>query len=274
MAAYGEICMAAAMARKGSPVRARSWAWPDSSREARNWRAAPSAEAKLAGMRGCSAILAALALALLPARAIAAPQDLAATHAYIQANYQLARAMVARIGPAQAKIERLNGNLSRACPHIGIGSPETEASQPVAHEVAAALWSVAYGTAAGPIRTFVQTARPLLWSNGRITGIAQRYARSLHEMASLPLPDLCKHVRSWKASGFQVIPSAAVNLANRVDAIELTPVPPRLLAPYVRGADASLLTHTQRLETKLEENEFIVGQTDWIQVLETLGLNE
>jgi hypothetical protein len=225
-------------------------------------------------MRGRSAILAALALALLPARAIAGPQDLAATHAYIQANYRLAQAGVSLIGAAQAKIERLNGKLASECPRIGIGSPENEASQPVAHEVAAALWSVAYGTGAGPIRTFVQTARRLRWSNRTITGIAQRYARSLHEMATLPLPDLCEHVRSWKASGFQVIPPAAVSLANRVDAIELNPVPPRLLAPYVRGADASLLTRTRRLETKLEETEIMLGQTDWIQVLQTLGLNQ
>jgi hypothetical protein len=42
-----------------------------------------------AGMLGRSTILAALALALAPVPAIATPQDIAATHAYIQANYAL-----------------------------------------------------------------------------------------------------------------------------------------------------------------------------------------
>jgi hypothetical protein len=225
-------------------------------------------------MRACSTLLVALALALLPATAIGAPQDLAVTHAYIQANYALAGAMVARIGPAQAKIERLNGRLARECPHAGTGSPENETAQPVSHEVAAALWSVAYGTSAGPIGAFVRTAGHLRWSNRTITLIAQRYAKSLHEMATLPLPDLCEHVRSWKASGFQVVPQVTARLAGHADSIELNPVPARLLAPYERGSDASLLALTTRLETKLEENEFMAGQDDWIQVLETLGLQQ
>ena len=225
-------------------------------------------------MRACSTISVALALALLPTQANAAPQDVAATHAYVQANYALARAMVARIGPAQAKIERLNGRLARECPHAGTGSPENEAAQPVSHEVAAALWSVAYGTSAGPIGAFTRTAAQLRWSNHTITLIAQRYARGLHEMATLPLPNLCEHVRSWKASGFQVIPQAAVRLASHADSIELSPIPPKLLAPYERGSDASVLARTTSLETKLEENEFMAGQDDWIQVLETLGLQQ
>jgi hypothetical protein len=59
-----------------------------------------------------------------------------------------------------------------------------------------------------------------------------------------------------------------------VDAIELKPVPARSLAPYERGADAGVLARTKPLEMKLAEQEFVIGQTDWIQVLGTLGLNE
>jgi hypothetical protein len=214
----------------------------------------------------------ALALALAPAQAIAAPQDVAATHAYIAANYALAQASVARIGPVQAKIERLNASLARECPRAGIGTPEVEASQPMSYEVAAALWSIAYGTAAGPIRTFVAVTRRLHWSNHALTRAAASYARNLHEFSTLPLPNFCADVRSWKASGFQVIPAAALSLDRRAEAIELNTVPPRLLRPYESGADASILARTMRLETKIEENEFAKGQTDWIQVLETLGL--
>lgn len=226
-----------------------------------------------AGMRGRFTLLAALALAAAPAPAIASPQDIAATHAYIEANYALAKASVARIAPAQAKIEHFNGVLANECPLIGIGSPENEASQPVSHEVAAALWSLEYGTAAGPIRTFLNATGRLRWSNGAITRTAKRYASDLHQLATVPLPNLCADVRSWKASGFQVIPAAVVSLVQRVDAIEPKTIPPRLLSPYERGADASILARTKGLETKLEENEFIVGQKDWNQVLETLGLN-
>jgi hypothetical protein len=137
-----------------------------------------------------------------------------------------------------------------------------------------ALWSLAYGADAEPIHTFLETVGRLRWSNHTITRTAERYASNLHELATLPLPDLCTDVRSWKTSGFQVIPAAVVSLVRRVEAIEPKTIPPRLLAPYERGADASILARTIRLERRIEENEFIVGQNDWIQVLETLGLNE
>jgi hypothetical protein len=226
------------------------------------------------GMLGRSTIIAVLALAAAPIQALATPQDIAATHAYIEANYALAQASVARIGAAQAKIEHLNGDLARECPRVGTGSPEDEASQPISYDVAVALWSLAYGTDAGPIHTFLDTAGRLRWSNHTITRAAETYASDLHELATLPMPDLCADVRSWKASGFQVIPAATVSLVRRVEAIEPKTIPPRLLAPFERGADASILARTTRLETKLEETEFVVGQSDWLQTLETLGLNE
>jgi hypothetical protein len=219
-------------------------------------------------------IIALVALGLAPAQATAATGDQVATHAYIQANYALARASVARRGAAQARIERFNDELARECPRVGIGSPENEASQPISHEVAVALWSLSYGTTAGPIRTFVATVKRLRWSNRAVTRLAQRYGTDLHELATLSLPHLCEDVRAWKATGYQVIAPAVVSLVARVEAIEPKTIPPRLLAPYERGADASILARTKGLETKLEEEEFIVGQTDWIQVLETLGLHE
>jgi hypothetical protein len=213
-----------------------------------------------------------LALGLAPTPAIATPGDVAATHAYIQANYALNRASVALIGPIQAKIERLNGSLAHECPLAGIGTPEIESSQPMSYEVAAALWSVAYGSAAGPIRTFVSAAGRLHWSNRAITKAAASYVRNLHEFSILPLPSLCSDVRAWKVSGFQTVPAATLSLDRRAEAIELNTVAPRLLRPYESGSDASVLARTMQLETKIEENEFSKGQTDWIQLLDTLGL--
>jgi hypothetical protein len=225
-------------------------------------------------MRGRSTLLAAVVLAAVPAPALATPQDVAATHAYIEANYVLAQAMVARIGEGQTKIERLNGDLTHECPGVGAGSPEDEASQPISHEVTVALWSLAYGVDAGPIRTFTNIAGGLRWSSHAIRSASQTYARNLRELAAVPLPNLCADVRSWKETGFKTIPAAVVSLVQRVEAIEPKAIRPRLLTAYERGADASILARTIRLETRLEENEFLVGQGDWIQVLETLGLQE
>jgi hypothetical protein len=217
-------------------------------------------------------VIAAVALALAPAAAIASSGDVAATHAYIQANYALVRAGVARIGAAEANIQTLNRKLARECPRAGAGSPENEAAQPMSYEVAVALWAVAYGTAAGPIRTFVNAVRPLRWSNQRITRIAHEYATSLHALSTLPVPDLCTDVRAWTASGFQTIPAHTAQLDRQLEAIEGESIPPKLLAPFERGSDASVAARARRLEVKLAETEFMVGQTDWIEVTETLGL--
>jgi hypothetical protein len=216
--------------------------------------------------------IAAIALLLAPSAALASQQDLTATHAYVKANYALSRAGVARIRTAQAGVEALDRKLGAECPLVGKGTPETEASQPMSYEVAVALWSVAYGTNAGPIRTFAKALRPLRWSNPRITRLAQSYAGSLVALATLPLPDLCADVRAWTASGFRVVPAHVAELDRRVEAIEPNPVAPKLLAPYERGADASVVANTRRLEVKLAENEFVLGQDDWIKVLKTLGL--
>jgi len=213
-----------------------------------------------------------LALALAPSGALASAQDVAATHAYIKANYALSKVGVSLIRKGQSNIEAFNSKLARECPLAGKGTPEDETSQPMSYEVAVALWAISYGTGSGPIGKFVAAVRPLHWSNARITSIAHGYATSLHELSTLPVPNLCADVREWAASGFHTVPAHVQALDARLEAIEGESVPLKLLAPYERGSDASLAARARSFELKLAETEFMVGQDDWIQVLETLGL--
>ncbi len=213
-------------------------------------------------------------LALSPATAGASSRDVAATHAYIQANYALAKIGVGLIKPAQAKIEAFNSKLDRECPRAGKGSPVNELAQPMSYEVAVALWAISYGAAAGPIRNFIAAVKPLHWSNPRITRIAQKYADSLHVLSTMAVPDLCTDVRAWTASGFQKVPPNVLALDNRLEAVEGESVPLKLLAPYERGADADTARRARGFEVKLAEAEFVIGQDDWIKVLETLGLQQ
>jgi hypothetical protein len=222
-------------------------------------------------------IATALILGMAPATATAAnhtSQDLASTHAYIQANYALARATEARVAPAQAAVETLNGRLGQECPRVGAGSPENTASAPMSYEVAVALWSTSYGIDAGPIRTFAGAVKRLHWSNSRLTHLAHSYATDLYELSTLALPDLCGDVRAWQATGFRTVPADTASLDRRVEAIEPHTVPTSLLEPYVRLADKGLLARTTRLETKLLDTETVTGFSDWDQILETLGLNQ
>jgi hypothetical protein len=213
-----------------------------------------------------------LALATAPSPALASSRDVAATHTAIVAGYALARAGVATINVAQAKIESFDRKLAAECPGVGSGTPENEASQPMSHEVAVALWSIAYGSAAGPIKRFATAIRPLRWTSARINRVARNLVANLTALATIPLPDLCGDVRAWKASGFTTIPRHVAELVSRVESLGLPQIPWRLLSRYMRGDDARRVAYIRRAERKIAEAEFVKGQSDWYLVLQTLGL--
>jgi hypothetical protein len=225
-------------------------------------------------MRAWATLTTALALGGAPAAAAGAPQDVSATHAYIQASHRLLQLSVSSIPPSLAKIGRLNSRLARECPLAAAGSPQNDASQPVSGLVVVAEWSIAYGNDAGPINAFLHATNRLRWANNTITRTAHHYAQSLHEMATLPEPNLCQVIAAWKASSFQVVPAGVDDLVRHAEVIQLVPVPARLLAPFERAGDARLLADTGRLEGKVAEAESVDGVRDTFQLLETLALNE
>jgi len=219
-------------------------------------------------------LLAVLALGVTAAPAGATSQDVAATHTYIEAGYTLARVSVTRLGQVQSRIESYDRRLAGQCAGAGAGAPEDEASQIASDEVADALWSIGYGTFAAQIHTFYETTRGLRWSNGAITRAALAFAGDLNELATSPLPELCSDITTWKQSRFLSFPAASASLVGRIQAIEPIAVPARLLAPYERGSDAGLYARTTHLEGQIGEFEFVHGQADWDQLLETLALNQ
>jgi hypothetical protein len=224
------------------------------------------------GMRRLVLHTAVLAFAVAPAPALASPQDVSATHAAISAGYALARASVAAIPTAQGRIQSYNRKLAAECPNAGAGTPETEVSEPMSKEVAAALWSIEYGATAGPIKAFAKAIRPLHWTNARFDHAEHKFAATLTGLATIRLPNLCGDVRAWKAGDFTTVPQDVGEIDERVEPLQLPEIPWGLVAPYVHGSDASLLTNLKRDETKTAEAEFMLGQKDWFQVNETLGL--
>lgn len=219
-------------------------------------------------------ILTLLVFGIAPATALATPQDIASTHAYIRANYVLNRATQAKVKPAQASIEAVIHKLGRECPKLGAGSPQNEESQHLSYEVVVALWSASYSTDGAPIRAFAHTVRHLHWSNPKLTRMAQRYATDLQALASLQTPDVCGDVTAWKETGFKTVPATSIQLDRRVEAIEPKTIPPSLLAPYERPADKAILATTTRIESQLQQIETVEGFNDWDQALETVGLNQ
>jgi hypothetical protein len=220
-------------------------------------------------------VIAVLAFGLMPAQAVATSANSASTHAYIQANYALARQAVARIGTTQTSVLHFKQRLHGECGQVGSGSPQNEAAQKLSLETAGALWSISFGANANAIHAFVRAVKPLRWSSPKLTGIARSYANSLGELAALPTPNLCGDVRAWSASGFKTVPASTVAFDRRVEATEgHASVSARLLAPYVQSADKSILERTTQLEAKLEHTEFEIGFDDWASLLDTLALHQ
>jgi len=213
-----------------------------------------------------------LALLVAPAAALAGSPDVASTHAAIAADHALDRARLQMVAGTQAKVESYRGRLAAECPNAGAGSPETEAAEPMSAEVADALWSIAYGAAAGPIARFAKVIGPLRWTNSRFSQAIHAFASSLSGLSKVRLPDICADVRAWTASGFETVPPDALELNRQVEPLELPEIPWSAVARDERGGDAGLVRYIEHAETKLAEAEFVLGQKDWYQVLETVGL--
>jgi hypothetical protein len=201
--------------------------------------------------------------------------DGAATHAYLVAGYALARAGVADIPVAQASARRAIRHFAQQCPKVGTGSPQDEEAQHMSLEAAGALWSAAYGTALKPIRAFARAIEPLRWTSPRITRLAHEFASSLLTLATLPMPDLCKDVASWKASGYRTIPPSTLAFDRLVDSTEgHHPVPESLLSRYESPGDRALVRLIKPLERKVLDSETVLGFDDWDQLLEALELQQ
>jgi hypothetical protein len=225
-------------------------------------------------VRRLGVLVAVLAVGLSPAGAVAAPQDVAATHAYLVASYATLHAAVTKWSSVEADIHKLDLRFQGECLHVAAGSPQSEEEHKLSYEVAGALWATGYHTDASVVGAFVKVVNRLKWSNPAITRAARKYAKGLREMTALPIPDLCGDVRAWAAGGFKAVPATTEQYVRRVEAIEVKEVPRRLLAPYVQPADRGLRARDERLATKFEELEFQRGQDDWNTLLETLALNQ
>jgi hypothetical protein len=219
-------------------------------------------------------ILTVLVFGVAPATALGKPQDTASTHAYIHANYVLTRATQLEVKAAQANVEAAIQKLGQECPKLGVGSPQNEEAQHLSYEVIVVLWSASYSTDAGPIRAFAHAVRNLHWSNPKLTHMAQRYAADLQALASLPRPNICGDVTTWKESGFKTVPASSIQLDRHVEAIEPKTIPPSLLARYEQPKDRAILATTTRIENQLQQIETTEGFNDWDQALEAVGLNQ
>jgi hypothetical protein len=216
-----------------------------------------------------------LVVGLAPGGASAASQrDVSSTHAVLVAANSTLQSVVRTWPAMEASLHRLDRKFAAECPDVAAGSPQSEAEQHLAYEVAGALWATAYHADSKFAQKFIKAVSPLRWSNPAIGRTAQKFIKGLREMTSLPVPNLCADVRSWMATGYQTIPASTLRFDRHVEAIEVEVPSPRIVSTYVQPADRSLFAKVEHLLTRFEELEFSTGQRYWDTVLETLGLNQ
>jgi hypothetical protein len=228
-----------------------------------------------------SILLAALvfALAATPSAAQAAAPassgDVAATSAYIRAGYAALHAATAKLPAAKAAIVGLTNRIVGECPKAAAGSPQNEESEQLSNELVGALTVAAYRTEAGPIAAFAHAVKGLHWSSRKLTRAIHTSAVKLRGLSTLAVPDVCGAVRSWAAVGFRTLPAATIDFNKRYSAVnvEAEEVPFRLLVPYERGSDASLVRRIERYEGALGEFEANAVKY-YVQVMDTLELQQ
>jgi hypothetical protein len=217
-----------------------------------------------------------VAIGLVPpaGAAAASSRDVAATHAYLAADYAVLSAAVGKWSAVEANIARLDTRYRGECFHVGAGSPQSEEEQKLSLEAAGALWAAGYRANATAVKRFVAGVGHLTWSNPKVTRAARAQTKALHAMVTLEEPDLCGDVRTWAAGGYQAVSAHTDQYARHVEAIEINRIPRRLLAPYLQGSDVALAGRVERLNRRFEELEFVHGQDQWNKLLEVLSLNQ
>ncbi len=228
-------------------------------------------------------LLAVLALALLPAAALARSHNAtrahggspnsAATRAYVKANYTLVSIARANLPAAQTAIKNLGATVSGECPLAAVDSPQNHDAEQLNNEVVGALEVAAYQPDKESMVAFAHTIRGLRWSNRKLTRMVDTYAAKLEGFSALAAPNICADVKAWAASGYATLPASTVAFDKGFYAygIEAEEVSLRLLRPYESATEASLLRRTQRLEEPLGEFE-AEAVYDYSEILDSLKL--
>ncbi len=208
----------------------------------------------------------------VPAGAYAQSANVAATGAYIQANYQLVQTVFSSIARVEAAVHGVLDRTRRECPTAASGSPQDPQSTQLSDEVIGAMVTavVQLDPAAG--RRFVAAVGPLRWSSPQLTRTIHAYGDNVRALVALAPPALCADVHAWAADGFHSLPASTV----RFDAVFMpnwvaAGLLPTGLARFETPAERPLLARTEHMESELTELEAREVET-WREIMNTLEL--
>ncbi len=214
-----------------------------------------------------------MAVALVPAPALAASADVSATEAYVRANYALVSSAHAKLGVAEAILQALLHRVRRECPQVAAGSPQNVDSEQLTFELVGEMRLAATRPNAGAVTKFAKTVAKLHWSSGALNAAVRSYAATLLEQSRLAVPDVCAEVRAWAAGGFQTLPEGTQRFNRAMpEYVAMGMLPTRLIAPYVTSSQRGLLQRTRHFEEDISEVEAFAVET-WGSIMDALLLN-
>jgi len=233
----------------------------------------------MSGKALISILVTLLTLAVAPTTALAKSgtkpkkSDIAATGAYIQADYTLVHTARINMKTGEAALEELRSKLGAECPRAAAASPENEAAEKLSNEVIGAMSVVFIRSDVQAVGNFAETAGRLHWSNPKLTRRVASYAAKLKALTVLVMPDVCGDVRAWATSGYRTLPASTTQFDRQFSAedVGIGEVPARLLAPYEHPSERATLARTTQFESELVDAEARAVEP-WSKILDALKL--
>lgn len=233
---------------------------------------APSSALARSGMQPQQADVA-VAKAKVQAKTRTKPGDIAATKAYIQADYALVHTARVNMLSGEAALEELRAKLGGECPKAAAASPENEAAEKLSNEVIGAMSTVFIRADVQAVGSFTDAVGHLRWSNPKLTRKVSTYAGKLKALTVLAMPDVCGDVKAWASSGYRALPASTAQFDRQFTAedVGIGEVPARLLAPYEDRGGRVTLQHTKQFENELVDAEARAVEP-WSKILDELEL--
>jgi hypothetical protein len=208
------------------------------------------------------------------------PADAAATRAYLEADYQLARATLSNVAALKAAEEAFAEGLGRECHGVLSGEPKEEEivlgflrtppetarsrgehkrselqATTIDAELAFAFIRASDQPNEGAVEAFAAKVGRLSWSNPDIALAAQSHAATLEERAASSPTSVCADMRTWAQSGYHVLSSnsrefQAARTARAKTAVPSAPIA-SLLKPYEDAGDRRLVHQTEAVESRI-----------------------
>jgi hypothetical protein len=222
-------------------------------------------------------VVAALVMAPTPAfaksRTKPKKSDIAATKAYIQADYALVHTARTNMLAGEAALEELRSKIGAECPLAATASPENEAAEKLSNEVVGTMGVVFVRDDVQAVGDFTEAVGHLRWSNQKLTRKVSTYATKLKALAVLEMPNVCGDVSAWAGSGYRALPASTTQFDQRFSSedVGIGEVPARLLDPYEDRGERILLGRTRQFESELVDAEARAVEP-WSKILDELDL--